>query len=177
MWRAGLPDQAIWRATLSMLPNATAGAGKLSPCVIIVGQVAGAQLVQGAHAVVADELTSSADDAAAVELISIADAIAAGTGGARVTRSAFLEQWMLNTVQVKAGARTRLTGDSSLYKGYKEACDRAGLVPLVVQQFSRKLERRLAYHYGVSDVKWRDNKGTLFLDVCMVEAVEPCPAA
>ena len=48
MRSAGLPDQAIRRATLATLADATAGAGKLSPCVVIIGQVAAADAMYGA---------------------------------------------------------------------------------------------------------------------------------
>ena len=38
---AGLPQQRVWRAELGGIVEATAGAGALSPCVVVVGQVVG----------------------------------------------------------------------------------------------------------------------------------------
>ena len=64
---AGLPDQAMWHATLGTLADATIGVWKLSPCVVIVGQVAAAKLTHGEDAPAAAELTPSADAPAAAE--------------------------------------------------------------------------------------------------------------
>ena len=41
MREAGLPQQQVWRAQLGGIVEATAEAGALSPCVMIVGQVVG----------------------------------------------------------------------------------------------------------------------------------------
>jgi siroheme synthase len=42
---AGTPEQRVWRSSLSRVAADTAGE-KLSPCVIVVGQVAGAALLE-----------------------------------------------------------------------------------------------------------------------------------
>ncbi len=42
MRSAGLPEQRVWRTTLGAVDEQwVAGAGPLSPCVVVIGRVAG----------------------------------------------------------------------------------------------------------------------------------------
>lgn len=117
---AGLPDQAMWHATLGTLANATADAGKLSPCVVIIGQVASAEPCRS--------LGSAVDPGASVVM----------------EDGDFLEGWLSETNRaVVHGDLSVPDKESLLYGAYRIACKREGLQPVKGQRFASMLRRFL----------------------------------
>ena len=121
---AGLPDQAIWHATLGTLADATAGAGKLSPCVVIIGQVATAEL-RGRLGGAGDPGDSAVMD-----------------------NGKFLKGWLSEANRaVVYGDLDMPSAEKLLLGAYKTVCKREGLLPVKAQRFAGMLQAFLVDLY------------------------------
>ena len=80
-----------------------------------------------------------------------------------MTRPAFLDDWILNSIEIDTEVTTRLTGDASLYEAYREVCrEQKQPPPMSLRAFTKRLEALLEFHFKLPSTKMRDQKGMLF---------------
>jgi hypothetical protein len=77
-------------------------------------------------------------------------------------RAAFLNQRILNCIEINTEVTTRLTENSSLYEAYVEACRQQGQpLPMSLRAFTKRLEGFLEFHFKTPSTQTRDQKGIL----------------
>lgn len=84
---------------------------------------------------------------------------------APTSHQAFLDRWIIQSIQIDPHTSTRLNGENSLYQTYQDACRQREAPPLSLRQFTRRLEVLLEFHFHIATTKTRDYKGTFFLGV------------
>lgn len=82
---------------------------------------------------------------------------------APTSHQAFLDRWIIQSIQIDPHTSTRLNGDNSLYQTYQHACRQREAPPLSLRQFTKRLEILLEFHFHIASTKTRDYKGTFFL--------------
>lgn len=92
---------------------------------------------------------------------------------APTSHQAFLDRWIIQSIQIDPHTSTRLNGENSLYQTYQDACRQREAPPLSVRYFTRRLEVLLEFHFHIATTKTRDYKGTFFLGLKLNPVFRP----